>query len=71
MLKTLREWFAPLQSIAAELRKLRELYEAELGQREHPVFLVTERPRKSDTEVTYTGEEQERKPLWKRGWFSE
>jgi hypothetical protein len=58
---------APLGTIARELTILRELYEAELSAREHPIYRVTEKPRKDDTEVTYAGVRDTR-PGFKK-WF--
>lgn len=64
----LLDYLLPLKQIAEELRTLRLLYEADLASREKPVVLATERPRKSDTEVSYMGVRDER-PAYKR-WFS-
>lgn len=69
MLQQLLEFLAPFTSIARDLKRIADLYELELGAREHPVYLVTETPRKNDTEVTYSGDE-EIKPKFK-GWFNE
>lgn len=67
MFRVLLALLRPLSAIAAELRNLRELYEADLASRPTPVYRVTEQLRKGDTEVTYAGEADER-PLYKR-WF--
>lgn len=61
------DWIVPLREIAKELRILRELYELDLSQRERPVIRSTEKPSKSDTEVSYMGVKDER-PKYKR-WF--
>ena len=60
MLRTLLDLFAPWASIARELTALRELYEADLASRKPPVYRLTEKPSKSDTEVFW--EEAPRKP---------
>lgn len=57
----------PLQTIAAELKIIRELYEADLMSRDKPIWRTTEKPRKDDTEVTYGGV-KEKPPAYKR-WF--
>jgi len=56
MLRLLLSFLRPLPQIAAELRLLRELYELELSSREKPIYRLTEKPSKRDTEVLY-GEE--------------
>jgi hypothetical protein len=66
MLKKLFDIFLPFRQIASELRAIRELYEAELADRDHPIFRHTERPHQSDTEVTYTGEEEKPKSALQR-----
>jgi hypothetical protein len=70
MLRELLAYLAPFKVIADELSKIRQLYEAELAQRENPVYLVTEKPRESDTEVTYMGDEEE-KPKVGFGWWNQ
>lgn len=57
--------FRALVNIAAELKMLRELYEAELGTRVPPIYRVTEQPNVRNTEVSYMGVADERKP-WER-----
>ena len=67
--RTVRTAFAllrPFRTIARELTRLRELYELELACRTPPIMLVTEEPGRSDTEVSYSGVRDERKP-WRRG----
>lgn len=55
-----------LTVIARELTTLRRLYEADLMQRDPPIWLVSEKPRKGDTEVSYMDAEEPRKRKWKR-----
>ena len=50
----------PFAVIARELTALRELYELELREREKPIIRVTEKPKKTDTEVFY--DEEPEKP---------
>lgn len=57
----------PLHAIAAELKILRELYEADLMSRDKPIWRTTEKPSKGDTEVSYGGV-KEKAPAYKR-WF--
>ncbi len=59
---------APLSQIAKELRILRELYELDLESREKPIYRVTEKPSKKDTEVLYSGVTDDR-PIYKK-WFT-
>jgi hypothetical protein len=54
----------PLSTIARELRTLRELYELELSERDPPIIRHTERPRKTDTEVSYMGVDEPTKRHW-------
>ena len=63
MFRTLLAIFRPLHTIARELTLIRELYELELSERvvdrRHspaPLYRITEKPRKGDTEVFYSGE---------------
>ena len=65
MLRTLLALFRPLSTIARELSIIRELYEMDLASRDQPIFRVTERPSKHDTEVSYTGVRDDR-PKYKR-----
>jgi hypothetical protein len=60
MWRRFTELFTPFAVIARELTHLRQLYEAELLSRKPPVYLLTEKPKDSDTEVYY-GEEDEHK----------
>jgi hypothetical protein len=48
---------APFSQIARELTIIRELYEAELASYNPPIIRITEKPKKSDTTVTYMGDE--------------
>ena len=56
MWKKLMDLVAPFASIAQELRIIRELYELELSQRPSPIIRITEKARRTDTEVTYADE---------------
>lgn len=67
MFKVLLALFRPLHEIAKDLRILRELYELDLGSRNPPLYRVTEKPSKHDTEVV---EDVDMRPLWKR-WLRE
>ena len=67
MLRTLLALFRPLTTIARELAIIRELWELELASRQPPIYRVTERPSKRDTEVTYSGVIDKR-PVYKRGF---
>ena len=67
MLRTLLALFRPLTTIARELAIIRELWELELASRQPPIYRVTERPSKRDTEVTYSGVTDKR-PAYKRGF---
>lgn len=60
MIKRLLQIFTPFAVIAKELTILRELYEADLASRETPVIRITQSPKKSDTEVFY-GDDSENK----------
>lgn len=66
-MRTLLAIFRPLAAIAKELRIIRELYEADLESRQPPIYRVTEKPSKRDTEVSYAGVTDER-PVYKK-WF--
>ncbi len=55
MIRTLLALFRPLTTIAREIRIIRELYEEELSRRDPPIYRVTEKPSKDDTEVSYAG----------------
>lgn len=61
----LMDYLLPLNKIAQSLDKIALLYEADLASREHPVILTTEKPKKTDTEVSYMGVRDDR-PLYKR-----
>lgn len=72
-MRALLSIFAPFALIASELAKLRkeatairELYEAELAAREKPVYRITEEPGRSDTEVSFAGEEPKEKSALRR-----
>lgn len=67
MLRILLALVRPLAQIAKELRVIRELYEMELESRQPPIYRVTEKPSKHNTEISYTGVRDER-PIYKR-WF--
>ncbi len=66
MIRTLLALFRPLVAIAKELTIIRELYELDLASRDPSIMRVTEKPRKTDTEVTYMGVVDDR-PKHKRG----
>lgn len=68
MFRTLRALFRPLTSIAKELAIIRQLYEADLASRPNPIYRVTEKPSKGDTEVTWSGVDREQEPAHRR-WF--
>ena len=57
MWKKFVDLLSPFTVIARELTKIASLYEADLAARTPSIVLVTEKPGKSDTEVTYMGEE--------------
>lgn len=61
MLRTLLALFRPFAAIARELRIIRELYEADLGSRVPPIYRLTEKPSKADTEVSYADVRDERR----------
>lgn len=65
MFRLIRFIFAPLHSIAKDLSIIRELYELELSEREHPIIRITEKVSKRDTTVSYAGVEEKR-PIHKR-----
>ena len=67
MIKRLLFILRPFGVIARELTILRELYELELNSRTPPIYRQTEKPSQRDTEVTYSGVDDER-PKHKR-WF--
>lgn len=67
MLRLLLSLLRPLPELAKELRLLRELYELDLASRTPPVYRLTEKPSKRDTEVTYQGQSDDT-PRHKR-WF--
>lgn len=58
MLKRLANLITPFSIIAKELTIIRELYEADLDNRK--IYRVTEKPGKSDTEITFVGEDEEK-----------
>ena len=72
MFQALSRLLFPFSVIARELTTLRELYELELSSRTPPIMRVTEKPRASDTEVSYMDEEKKQSPsdelmeAWKR-----
>lgn len=70
MLRLLLAFVRPLHVIASELKILRQLYEADLDSRDPPIYRVTEKPHKSDTEVSYMGVDEEPKKKFKM-WFNE
>jgi hypothetical protein len=61
---------SPFHDIARELKILRELYEAELAERDPPIIRRTEKPRKSDTVVSYVGEEDRTKTALRKAFDS-
>jgi hypothetical protein len=63
MFKKLLELVAPFSLIAKELAAIRELYEAECAKR--GIYLITESPKKGDTEVFYGDEIKEKSSLRK------
>lgn len=67
MIRVLLAALRPFAAIARELAILRELYELELSSRTPPIYRVTEKPSKRDTEVSYSGM-VDRTPKHKR-WF--
>ena len=62
MFQALSRLLFPFSVIARELTTLRELYELELSSRTPPIMRVTEKPRASDTEVSYMDEEKKQSP---------
>jgi hypothetical protein len=62
MFEAVLETLLPLKAIAKELRTLRVLYELELSSRDKPLIRVTEKPKRSDTEISYAGEEEVKPP---------
>ena len=58
-----RDVFLPFQSIASELRILRELYEQELSECKPPIIRQTDTPRRHDTTVMFSGEESRPKSV--------
>jgi len=71
VLRLLLSLIRPLSHIAQELRILRELYELDLQSRVPPIYRMTEKPSKADTEVSYQGVD-EKTPFWKRvPWFND
>ena len=64
------DFVLPLRAIAVELKIIRELYEADLLSRDEPIRRVTEKPKKTDTTVSYQGIEDERPKHKLGGWFS-
>jgi hypothetical protein len=66
LLRMLRLVFSPFKEIAKELKIIRELYEAELSERQPPIIRLTEAPNpRFDTEVFGMDGESE-KPAWRR-----
>lgn len=61
MFKVLSRLLFPFSVIAKELTTLRELYELELSSRTPPIRRVTEKPRASDTEVSYMDEDNKKR----------
>lgn len=70
MFKAILDFLSPLQTIAKELRIIRKLYEADLSHRQHPIYRITHRPKKSDTQVYYTGQDADTKPKHKQ-WVTD
>jgi hypothetical protein len=66
-LRQVFSFIRPFAAIARELRIIRELYELDLESREKPIYRITEKPSKKDTEVSYSGVADTR-PGFKR-WF--
>lgn len=58
MFTKLMRLFFPFKEIAQQLRRIADLYETELAERKPPIILRTERPKKSDTTVSYMGDEE-------------
>lgn len=70
MFRRLLGLLSPFHDIARELKILRELYEAELAERDPPIIRRTEKPRKSDTVVSYAGEEDRTKTALRKAFDS-
>ena len=70
MIRLLLAFVRPLRSISQELRAIRELLEQWMLHQDPPVYRITEKPSRRDTEVTYMGVEPERKRPFK-SWFNE
>jgi len=63
MFKALKQLLFPFSVIAQELTTLRELYELELSSRTPPIIRITEKPKASDTEVSYAdGDNKKKQP---------
>lgn len=74
MLDIVLSYLVPLRSIAQSLDKLAKLYEADLESRN--IYLVTEEPKESDTEIWYGDDEQNAKRSKKKfgksdDWFNQ
>jgi len=59
--KSLKELLFPFSVIAKELTTLRELYELELSSRTSPIRRITEKPKASDTEVSYMDDDNKKR----------
>jgi hypothetical protein len=59
--KSLKELLFPFSVIAKELTTLRELYELELSSRTPPIRRITEKPKASDTEVSYMDDDNKKR----------
>ena len=70
MFRRLLGLLSPFHDIAHELKILRELYEAELAERDPPIIRRTEKPRKSDTVVSYAGEEDKTRSALRKAFDS-
>ena len=68
MFKRLANFFHPFSVIAKELTIIRQLYEQELAERSlvlgpkdevrpAPIIRITEKPKKTDTEISYMGDD--------------
>lgn len=66
VLRVILKYLLPLKSIADSLEKMVALYQADLASRTPPVFLVTEEPNESNTEVWY-GDSDENDKLTSNG----
>lgn len=61
MFQALRQLLFPFSVIAKELTTLRELYELELSSRTPSIIRITEKPKASDTEVSYADDDNKKR----------